>query len=164
MTRTCLRRVGNVTEVGEPSQPGPDRSAGTPAVSGAGGAFCGWMSRGACLGVDPELFFPVADRGPALHQITVAKRVCQHCTVRSLCLTYAVETRQSGIWGGTTLEERFAMQGPTRGRDGHASRPARAPVPEQAELGGRPALARARCPYPESERPATSGRSQSGSR
>jgi WhiB family transcriptional regulator, redox-sensing transcriptional regulator len=131
-----------VTDIGEssPSDPDrPDRSDAMPAGSGtahADVAFRGWMSRGACLGADPELFFPAADKGPARHQISAAKRVCQHCTVRALCLTYAVATRQSGIWGGTTLEERFAMQGPARWRDGQASRPAWAPVAAEERRAG----------------------------
>ena len=36
----------------------------------------GWMSRGACQREDPELFFPIAADGPALQQISAAKRVC----------------------------------------------------------------------------------------
>jgi hypothetical protein len=45
-----------------------------PAWPSAGGpryatAFCGWMSRGACQGEDPELFFPIAAEGPALYQL-----------------------------------------------------------------------------------------------
>lgn len=62
-------------------------------------ASCGWMSREACQGEDPELFFPVAAKGPALHQISEAKEVCRRCAVRAMCLAYAVETSQAGIWG-----------------------------------------------------------------
>jgi WhiB family transcriptional regulator, redox-sensing transcriptional regulator len=113
---------------------GRDRASGMPPESDtarAGVAFCAWMSRGACLGVDPELFFPVADRGPVLHQISAAKRICQHYTVRALCLTYAVQSRQSGIWGGTTLEERFAMQDPSGAR-GQAAAEGRRTAPGTA--------------------------------
>jgi WhiB family redox-sensing transcriptional regulator len=79
----------------------------------------GWMSQGACQGVDPELFFPVAPTGPALREIDAAKAVCRSCTVRAPCLSYGLETRQDGIWGGTTMEERFAMREPSGwpGRD-----------------------------------------------
>jgi WhiB family redox-sensing transcriptional regulator len=151
-----------VTGIGGSSQTGRDRASGMAAGSDAaraGVAFWAWMSRGACLGVDPELFFPVAGRGPALHQISAAKRVCQHCTVCALCLTYAVQTRQSGIWGGTTLEERFAMRDPARWQDKPDSRPAQAPVLEHAEPAGRAARF-----YPESEHPTANGRSRSGCR
>jgi WhiB family transcriptional regulator, redox-sensing transcriptional regulator len=70
-----------------------------------------WMSHGACQGEDPELFFPVTATGPALQQITRAKAVCGRCTVRVMCLAYAWATGQSGIWGGTTGEERHVTAG-----------------------------------------------------
>jgi WhiB family transcriptional regulator, redox-sensing transcriptional regulator len=65
-----------------------------------------WMFRGACLGEDPELFFPVTATGPALQEISSAKAICGRCAVRVMCLSYALATRQSGVWGGTTGEER----------------------------------------------------------
>jgi WhiB family transcriptional regulator, redox-sensing transcriptional regulator len=133
-----MRAVGLVTGRSEPSQAGHVGAAGTPAGSRGAAcssvALCDWMSRGACLGEDPELFFPIAATGSALRQISAAKRVCQRCTVRASCLTYALETRQSGIWGGTTTEERFAMREPSRWHSGgQASRPARPRVAEHAE-------------------------------
>jgi WhiB family redox-sensing transcriptional regulator len=73
-------------------------------------ASAGWMSHAACQGEDPELFFPVAAQGPALHEIDAAKAVCGQCAVRLLCLSYALQTRQAGIWGGTTWEERSATR------------------------------------------------------
>jgi len=75
-----------------------------------------WMTRGACQRADPELFFPIAATGPALHQIDAAKAVCLDCAVRAACLSYGLETRQDGIWGGTTWDERAAMRKP-RTRD-----------------------------------------------
>lgn len=69
-----------------------------------------WMSRGACQGEDPELFFPIAMTGPALQQVSVAKAICQSCAVRVACLSYGLQTSQDGIWGGTTREERRAMR------------------------------------------------------
>ena len=35
-----------------------------------------WRDRAACLDVDPELFFPIGNTGPALAQIEEAKAVC----------------------------------------------------------------------------------------
>jgi len=70
----------------------------------------GWMPRGACRGEDPELFFPISAAGPALAQVLAAKAVCFRCAVRAACLSYALATRQSGIWGGTAQEERDAMR------------------------------------------------------
>jgi WhiB family redox-sensing transcriptional regulator len=67
-----------------------------------------WMSRGACRGEDPELFFPLTTTGPALAQASLAKAVCGRCPVQPNCLSYALITGQDdGIWGGTTREERW---------------------------------------------------------
>jgi WhiB family transcriptional regulator, redox-sensing transcriptional regulator len=88
--------------------------AGTRGYSGGGARYAAasvtWMSRGACQGEDPELFFPVAAQGSALSQISAARAVCQHCAVAAMCLAYALHTSQAGIWGGTTQEERQAMR------------------------------------------------------
>jgi WhiB family redox-sensing transcriptional regulator len=73
------------------------------------GSF-GWMSRGACRGEDPELFFPVTTYGAALRQIKAAKAVCRSCAVRAACLSFGLQTSQDGIWGGTTPEERRALR------------------------------------------------------
>jgi WhiB family transcriptional regulator, redox-sensing transcriptional regulator len=70
----------------------------------------GWMSRGACQGEDPELFFPITARGHVLPQVSAAKAVCGRCAVRVVCLSYALVTAQDGIWGGTTTEERFPVR------------------------------------------------------
>ena len=69
-----------------------------------------WMSRGACQREDPELFFPIAVTGPAVEQISAAKRVCLRCPVRAACLSFGLKTTQEGIWGGTTPDERRAMR------------------------------------------------------
>jgi WhiB family redox-sensing transcriptional regulator len=71
-------------------------------------APAGWMSRGACRRADPELFFPISKRGA--HLVAAAKAFCQACSVRPSCLAFAMENRQDGIWGGTTLEERHAIR------------------------------------------------------
>jgi WhiB family transcriptional regulator, redox-sensing transcriptional regulator len=68
-----------------------------------------WMSRGACQGEDPELFFPTASTGPFRDQISAAKAVCGGCSELRVCLSYAIRTTQDGIWGGTTKDERRAM-------------------------------------------------------
>ncbi len=69
-----------------------------------------WMSFGACLGEDPELFFPVAVTGAGREQVTAAKAVCARCPVQGLCLSYAFSAAQDGIWGGTTGDERHALR------------------------------------------------------
>jgi WhiB family transcriptional regulator, redox-sensing transcriptional regulator len=71
----------------------------------------GWEARGACRHSDPELFFPVSTRGPALRQLAKAKRVCEDCPVRVQCLEYALQSGQSfGVWGGASEEERRLMR------------------------------------------------------
>jgi WhiB family redox-sensing transcriptional regulator len=68
-----------------------------------------WPEQAACLGQDPELFFPVGNSGPALVQIDEAKAVCGRCPVVEQCLRWALKAGQvDGIWGGTTESERRA--------------------------------------------------------
>ncbi|MFJ3307168.1 WhiB family transcriptional regulator [Streptomyces sp. NPDC086549] len=70
-----------------------------------------WRERAACLRVDPDLFFPIGNSGPALAQIDEAKAVCGRCPVVEQCLGWAVEVGHvEGIWGGMTESERRAMR------------------------------------------------------
>ncbi|KPI27634.1 transcription factor WhiB [Actinobacteria bacterium OV320] len=69
-----------------------------------------WLRSAACVGEDPELFFPVGTSGPALRDTAAAKRVCARCTVCAECLSYAFAIgRTSGVWGGTGEEERAEL-------------------------------------------------------
>jgi WhiB family redox-sensing transcriptional regulator len=75
-------------------------------------AEAGWQSRGACQGVDPELFFPPekvsAERVRV--QEAIAKAVCRSCPVAGLCLSSALEERlEFGVRGGLTAEDRKAV-------------------------------------------------------
>lgn len=66
-----------------------------------------WRSAGACLSADPDLFYPISDRGLGQRQVAQAKVICASCSVRRPCLEFALAHDQShGIWGGTTPEER----------------------------------------------------------
>lgn len=70
-----------------------------------------WRDFAACRDTDPDLFFPVGTTGAALDQIRASKAICKICEVRSECLQYALVTNQeSGIWGGTSEEERRALR------------------------------------------------------
>lgn len=70
-----------------------------------------WRDRAACLGENPELFFPDGNTGSALPQITEAKAVCRRCEVAETCLKWALESGQnSGVWGGLTEDERRALK------------------------------------------------------
>jgi WhiB family transcriptional regulator, redox-sensing transcriptional regulator len=74
-----------------------------------------WRHHAACRDVDPELFFPIGNTGPALLQIDEAKRVCQHCKVVESCLAWALESGQdAGVWGGLSEDERRAVKRRTR--------------------------------------------------
>jgi WhiB family transcriptional regulator, redox-sensing transcriptional regulator len=70
-----------------------------------------WRDDAACLDADPDLFFPIGTTGPALDQINEAKRICLACPVQKRCLAWALELgAASGIWGGTTEDERRALR------------------------------------------------------
>ena len=66
-----------------------------------------WRDHAACRDTNPDLFFPVGTTGPAIEQIDQAKKVCRECPSQSACLDFALVTNQdSGVWGGTSEEER----------------------------------------------------------
>lgn len=70
-----------------------------------------WRDEAACLGADPELFFPITVTGP-MHEatLTAARGICQSCEVISACLNFALaEGIDDGIWAGTTPDERRRM-------------------------------------------------------
>lgn len=78
-------------------------------------AFMEWLRSAACVDEDPELFFPVGTAGPALPDVTAAKRICARCPVTDDCLSFALGSGQaSGVWGGTCKEERDALLRTTR--------------------------------------------------
>ena len=61
-----------------------------------------WLERGACRGLDPQVFYP-DDEDDA----SAAKRICAECQVRVTCLEYALSFREKdGVWGGATERER----------------------------------------------------------
>ena len=70
-----------------------------------------WRDNAACRDTDPDLFFPVGTTGPAIEQIESAKAVCRQCEAQTACLKFALATNQeSGIWGGTSEEERRKLR------------------------------------------------------
>jgi WhiB family redox-sensing transcriptional regulator len=61
-----------------------------------------WRQRGACRGLDPDIFYPISDDDAG-----DAKAVCGGCSVRDQCLEWALDNREAdGIWGGATERER----------------------------------------------------------
>lgn len=70
-----------------------------------------WRHIAACREVDPELFFPIGNSGPALLQIEEAKQVCRRCTVVDECLRWAIDSGQdAGVWGGMSEDERRVVK------------------------------------------------------
>ena len=70
-----------------------------------------WRKLAACRHTEPDLFFPVGTTGPAVDQIEAAKRVCRTCEAAEPCLEFALATNQeSGVWGGTSEEERRKLR------------------------------------------------------
>ena len=68
-----------------------------------------WQLRGACRGVDSELFFhPEGERGPSRrNRDLAAKAVCASCPVVRECAAHALAVREPyGVWGGLTEDER----------------------------------------------------------
>jgi WhiB family redox-sensing transcriptional regulator len=64
-----------------------------------------WRQHAACRGVDPDVFYPIADE-----DADEAKAICARCPVRQACLEYALVNRErDGIWGGATERERRRM-------------------------------------------------------
>jgi len=70
-----------------------------------------WRDFAACRDTDPDLFFPVGTTGPAIEQIDSAKQVCNQCAAQVDCLEFALASNQdSGVWGGTSEEERRTLR------------------------------------------------------
>jgi WhiB family redox-sensing transcriptional regulator len=85
-----------------------------------------WRDDAACLHADPELFFPDGAAGLALRQMDEAKQICRSCPVRQPCLTWALDqVIVSGVWGGTTEDERRALRRAAVPLKGAASCPSR---------------------------------------
>lgn len=62
--------------------------------------------RRADCNIDPELFHPAGTTGPWIAQIEEAQAVCRTCPVMQQCAQWALDNRESGIWGGMTDQDR----------------------------------------------------------
>lgn len=71
-----------------------------------------WRYRAACRDVDPEIFYPVANRDTKAHAVEVfrAKQVCRQCPVQTECLNWAMNFLPEGIAGGETEDERRLLR------------------------------------------------------
>lgn len=71
-----------------------------------------WRHNALCRDTDPETFFPVGKKGPALRDIENARAVCRDCKAIGYCALFALETGEdTGVWGGLSEDERRALRG-----------------------------------------------------
>lgn len=63
----------------------------------------------ACIGSDPDLFFPEHYRSA---NVPLAKAICNRCAIKAQCLAEAIAEDYDGIWGGTTAYERKHNRSP----------------------------------------------------
>lgn len=84
-----------------------------------------WRAEAACLGHDPELWYPPSyghghrtDRSPwdvVGCKVCDPIRICRTCPVNRACLDYALTSEptapsgRAGIWAGTTPSQRSAL-------------------------------------------------------
>ena len=65
-----------------------------------------WRADARCIGVDPELFFPMPGANGR-----AAIRICAECAVREPCLDYALTVPERyGIYGGVSEKDRRALR------------------------------------------------------
>lgn len=70
-----------------------------------------WRDDAACMGEDPELFFPVGRGDTLMRGVDAAKNVCRRCVVVDSCLDWAIESGSDfGVWGGLSEDERRALR------------------------------------------------------
>lgn len=75
-----------------------------------------WAAEGACVGADPDLFFPPkGGYGPRAQRAAI--RICQECSVRTDCLEYAINAGRKlhGVWGGESERGRERIRIQRRG-------------------------------------------------
>lgn len=66
-----------------------------------------FMLEAACVGTDPESYFPV---GQGMSVTPAVKKVCGGCPVAEECLAYAITTDVEGWWAATTHQQRRSLR------------------------------------------------------
>lgn len=57
-----------------------------------------WMSKAACVGIDPEVWFPDHNARVGLR---IAQKICLRCPVQEACGDFAARNQiEHGVWGG----------------------------------------------------------------
>lgn len=62
----------------------------------------------ACAGLDPEAFFPHVDTPH--REVDKVRKICRTCPVKAACLSWAMDNREFGIWGGLTEHQRKRLR------------------------------------------------------
>lgn len=65
-----------------------------------------------CVGAEPGIF-----DGETLPDVLQAKKICSACPIQAMCLSWATQTQDAGVWGGLTAEERETLRGGTNPAD-----------------------------------------------
>lgn len=65
-----------------------------------------WRDHAACIGLDPETFFPA--RGERIDPTVEA--ACARCPVRAQCLDHALHFEKFGYWAGTSERQRRQLR------------------------------------------------------
>ncbi|GGQ64181.1 WhiB family transcriptional regulator [Streptomyces asoensis] len=70
-----------------------------------------WRDQAACVGEDPEIFFPLSDVAVPGTEASLARAICRRCAVLGACRAWAIEHGEDdGIWGATTAAQRRVIR------------------------------------------------------
>lgn len=64
-----------------------------------------WVEEAVCSQTDPEIFHPA--KGESRR---AAVKICQSCPVIAECLNWALQHKETGIWGGTSENQRKQLR------------------------------------------------------
>jgi len=68
----------------------------------------GFFDEAICVGAEPSIF-----DGESLTDVLEAKKFCSSCPIQAMCLDWATQTQDEGVWGGLTAKERKTLRGGT---------------------------------------------------
>lgn len=63
-----------------------------------------------CRQVDPEWFYPVTFNGVTRKDRAMLNDLCNGCSMREPCLSWALAHEKEGFWAGTTPEDRIKLR------------------------------------------------------
>lgn len=59
---------------------------------------------------DPDIFNPDHDDPQKAEKEAAAKKICGGCAHKVECMLYALDKKESGVWGGTSERQRRRMR------------------------------------------------------